>query len=137
MRALKAVTNHLPLIVFEGNMTRTSRPSFLVNLRVRSMRFACKHLQDFCGQSNFTTTSFETGSTEILVRTAQVEIHYLLVVLPPAPISFEGKPPPPPSRQRGRNCDWGHLFNRDVISMPDKWEYPWYAVWDLGTCGSP
>ncbi|TWT57082.1 Mannosyl oligosaccharide glucosidase [Thalassoglobus neptunius] len=29
-----------------------------------------------------------------------------------------------------RNADWQHLFNRDVISMPDKWEYPWYAAWD-------
>ncbi len=36
-----------------------------------------------------------------------------------------------PGRQRGRNHDWQHLFNRDVISMPDKWEYPWYAAWDL------
>lgn len=36
-----------------------------------------------------------------------------------------------PSRQEGRNSDWRHLFNRDVISMPDKWEYPWYAAWDL------
>ena len=37
-----------------------------------------------------------------------------------------------PSRARpGRNADWPHLFNRDVISMPDKWEYPWYAAWDL------
>ncbi|MEC7583684.1 MAG: glucosidase [Planctomycetota bacterium] len=35
------------------------------------------------------------------------------------------------ARQRGRNRDWWHLFNRDVISMPDKWEYPWYAAWDL------
>ncbi len=40
-------------------------------------------------------------------------------------------PPPPASRKRGRNSDWQHLFNRDVISMPDKWEYPWYAAWDL------
>ncbi|HTL27948.1 MAG TPA: hypothetical protein VL282_01955 [Tepidisphaeraceae bacterium] len=40
-------------------------------------------------------------------------------------------PPPPPERKQGRNSDWGHLFNRDVISMPDKWEYPWYAAWDL------
>ncbi|MDX2180920.1 MAG: glucosidase [Bryobacteraceae bacterium] len=40
-------------------------------------------------------------------------------------------PPPPASRKRGRNSDWGHLFNADVISMPDKWEYPWYAAWDL------
>ena len=37
----------------------------------------------------------------------------------------------PSSRFQGRNADWKHLFNRDVISMPDKWEYPWYAAWDL------
>jgi hypothetical protein len=41
------------------------------------------------------------------------------------------QPPPPESRKQGRNHDWRHLFNRDVISMPDKWEYPWYAAWDL------
>jgi len=40
-------------------------------------------------------------------------------------------PPSPPERQRVRNCDWTHLYNADVISMPDKWEYPWYAAWDL------
>jgi hypothetical protein len=40
-------------------------------------------------------------------------------------------PPPPPERKRGRNRDWLHLYNEDVISMPDKWEFPWYAVWDL------
>ena len=38
---------------------------------------------------------------------------------------------PPPARKQGRNSAWGHLFNADVISMPDKWEYPWYAAWDL------
>lgn len=41
------------------------------------------------------------------------------------------QPPPAPARRSGRNCDWRHLYNRDVISMPDKWEYPWYAAWDL------
>jgi hypothetical protein len=41
------------------------------------------------------------------------------------------QPPPPPSRRSGRNADWRHVYNRDVISMPDKWEYPWYAAWDL------
>jgi len=41
------------------------------------------------------------------------------------------QPPPPASRGTGRNSDWGHLYNADVISMPDKWEYPWYAAWDL------
>jgi hypothetical protein len=38
---------------------------------------------------------------------------------------------PPESRLNGRNSEWIHLFNDDVISMPDKWEYPWYATWDL------
>jgi hypothetical protein len=41
------------------------------------------------------------------------------------------QPKPPASRLSGRNADWTHLYNRDVISMPDKWEYPWYAAWDL------
>jgi len=41
------------------------------------------------------------------------------------------QPPPPPERRRGRNAEWFHLNNADVISMPDKWEYPWYAAWDL------
>ena len=40
-------------------------------------------------------------------------------------------PPPPPERRRGRNHAWWHLYNEDIISMPDKWEYPWYAAWDL------
>ncbi|MBX3367864.1 MAG: glucosidase [Phycisphaeraceae bacterium] len=41
------------------------------------------------------------------------------------------QPPPDPGRASGRNSDWSHLFNRDIISMPDTWEYPWYAAWDL------
>jgi hypothetical protein len=40
-------------------------------------------------------------------------------------------PKPPAERVRGRNHQWKHLYNADVISMPDKWEYPWYAAWDL------
>src|SRR5437660_460106 len=40
-------------------------------------------------------------------------------------------PPPPPERWNGRNKDWTHLYNDDIMSMPDKWEYPWYAAWDL------
>ena len=42
-----------------------------------------------------------------------------------------GQPPPPSKRLTGRNWDWTHLVNHEVISMPDKWEYPWYAAWDL------
>ena len=41
------------------------------------------------------------------------------------------QPPPPEERKKGRNSDWGHLYNSDVLSMPDKWEYPWFAAWDL------
>ena len=41
------------------------------------------------------------------------------------------QPEVPPSRAGGRNHEWEHLNNFDVISMPDKWEYPWYAAWDL------
>ena len=42
-----------------------------------------------------------------------------------------GNPAPPVERTNGRNHEWLHLYNADVISMPDKWEYPWYAAWDL------
>ncbi|MGH9123107.1 MAG: MGH1-like glycoside hydrolase domain-containing protein, partial [Acidimicrobiales bacterium] len=42
-----------------------------------------------------------------------------------------GQPPPPPQRRTGRNSGWRHLNNHDVIAMPDIWEYPWYAAWDL------
>ena len=41
------------------------------------------------------------------------------------------QPPPPPERENGRNHDWMQVYNADVISMPDKWEYPWFAAWDL------
>ena len=42
-----------------------------------------------------------------------------------------GQPSPPEKRREGRNHEWEHLYNADIISMPDKWEYPWYAAWDL------
>lgn len=42
-----------------------------------------------------------------------------------------GQIKPPAERYRGRNSEWMHLNNADIISMPDKWEYPWYAAWDL------
>ena len=41
------------------------------------------------------------------------------------------QPAPPERRRRGRNSEWRHLCNGEVVSMPDKWEYPWYASWDL------
>jgi hypothetical protein len=47
---------------------------------------------------------------------------------------LEGDPafaPPPPRRKKGRNHEWTNVYNDEVISMPDKWEYPWYAAWDL------
>lgn len=42
-----------------------------------------------------------------------------------------GQPPPPEERKTGRNSEWRHLHNERVMSMPDKWEFPWYAAWDL------
>ncbi|MHC4996231.1 MAG: MGH1-like glycoside hydrolase domain-containing protein, partial [Planctomycetota bacterium] len=39
--------------------------------------------------------------------------------------------PPPASRLEGRNHDWGHLYSQDILSVPDSWEYPWFAAWDL------
>ncbi len=42
-----------------------------------------------------------------------------------------GQPTPPPERLTGRNAEWRTLYNERVMSMPDKWEYPWYASWDL------
>jgi hypothetical protein len=42
-----------------------------------------------------------------------------------------GQPPPPPGRRTGRNCDWPHVYSRDVLSVCDGWEYPWFAAWDL------
>ncbi|MBM3288814.1 MAG: glucosidase [Candidatus Hydrogenedentes bacterium] len=41
------------------------------------------------------------------------------------------QPLPPAARREGRNVEWPHFYSRDVISMPDKWEYPWFAAWDL------
>jgi hypothetical protein len=42
-----------------------------------------------------------------------------------------GQPTPPPQRLEGRNSDWQHVFAADVLSMPDTWEFPWFAAWDL------
>jgi Glycosyl hydrolase family 63 C-terminal domain len=38
---------------------------------------------------------------------------------------------PPPARKMGRNAEWSHLFSHEIIAMPDKWEFPWFAAWDL------
>ena len=43
----------------------------------------------------------------------------------------KGQIAPPAARKTGRNHQWHSLNNEDIISMPDKWEYPWYAAWDL------
>ena len=42
-----------------------------------------------------------------------------------------GQPPPPEERKTGRNSDWEHIYNANILSMPDTWEYPWFAAWDL------
>jgi hypothetical protein len=47
-------------------------------------------------------------------------------------IGDPSQPAPPPERKKGRNHEWRHFNNGDIFSMPDKWEYPWFAAWDLG-----
>ncbi|MCU7549008.1 glucosidase [Chitinophagaceae bacterium LB-8] len=42
-----------------------------------------------------------------------------------------GQPPPPPHRLQLRNVDWKHLHSKEILSMPDKWEFPWFASWDM------
>lgn len=42
-----------------------------------------------------------------------------------------GRMKPSKNRKNGRNANWQHMYNYDILSMPDKWEYPWYAAWDL------
>ncbi len=56
---------------------------------------------------------------------------YYLLDIPRWLDGDSAQPPPPESRKQGRNRDWRHLNNADVLSMPDTWEYPWYAAWDL------
>lgn len=41
-----------------------------------------------------------------------------------------GQPPPPPERKNIRNKEWKHMHIEDILSMPDKWEYPFFAIWD-------
>ena len=41
------------------------------------------------------------------------------------------QPPPPQARKKGRNREWAHFNSGDIMSMPDTWEYPWFAAWDL------
>ncbi len=53
-------------------------------------------------------------------------------IVPAWLVGDSAQPTPPPERARLRNHDWPHLYARDVLSMPDKWEYPWFAAWDLG-----
>ena len=47
------------------------------------------------------------------------------------------QPPPPEARRHGRNSGWRHLDSFDVLAMPDPWEYPWFAAWDLGVPRDP
>ena len=77
-----------------------------------------------------------SGGAPGLRRHAVVQAYYHYVVTD----WLEGdpsEPVPPPQRLEGRNHDWTHVFTRDVISMPDKWEFPWFASWDLGFIASP
>ena len=57
--------------------------------------------------------------------------HFYHYVVKDWPVGDPGDPPAPQERQKGRNREWTHLYNADVVSMPDKWEYPWYMDGDV------
>ena len=85
------------------------------------------------------TRTCKTASTSADARSVQRQAfagmiwskQFLLLRHPALARGDPAQPAPPAQRLAGRNRDWGHLNNADVISMPDKWEYPWYAAWDL------
>ena len=92
-----------------GKRTSSTRSACRRGWRRTTSAASCaRRMPGCCGPSSSTTTSCKTGSTAIRASRRRRE-----------------------ARRQGRNSDWRHLFNRDVISMPDKWEYPWYAAWDL------
>ena len=73
------------------------------------LRIARRPTPACCGRSSSITTACSNGCRAIPVI----------------------RRPPADAPWNGRNSDWLHLYNRDVLSMPDNWEFPWYASWDL------
>jgi hypothetical protein len=76
-----------------------------------------------------------TADQKLVVRQAYAGLlwskQYYQFVIPEWIRGDPGHPPPPPGRGAIRNGDWKHLHASDILSMPDKWEYPWFAAWDL------
>jgi hypothetical protein len=131
---------------------RTVRPGETVSLRLRLAAMIDKHpyeapFADF--DANFTQRREEadefyevvlpsalSADARLIARQAFAGLlwskqyyHYVVTDW------LEGdpaQPAPPSERRQGRNSDWLHLFTRDILSMPDKWEFPWFASWDLG-----
>ena len=72
-----------------------------------SAGFSARRMPACSGPSSFIITAWSSGST-----------------------ATRPGPEPPPARRQGRNAEWQHVYNLDVLSVPDKWEYPWFAAWD-------
>jgi len=130
----------------------TVRPGETVSLRLRLAAMVDKHPHDdpFADfEANFTQRREEADEFYGVVLPSELAADARLV----ARQAFAGmlwskqyyhyvitdwmegdptQPTPPPERLHGRNSDWLHFFTRDVLSMPDKWEFPWFASWDLG-----
>ncbi|MGB3078124.1 MAG: glucosidase, partial [Saprospiraceae bacterium] len=85
--------------------------------------------------SNLNTTKADTPDLLNIHRQALAGLlwskQYFNIDIPKWLNGDPGQPAPPENRKTGRNHQWHHLNNEDIISMPDKWEYPWYAAWDL------
>ncbi len=131
---------------------RTVRPGETVSLRLRLAALIDKHpyeapFADF--DANFTQRIEEadefygvvlpsklSADAKLIARQAFAGLlwskQYYHYVVTDWLDGDPAQPAPPPERREGRNCDWRHLFTRDILSMPDKWEFPWFASWDLG-----
>jgi hypothetical protein len=91
------------------------------------IREADEFYSEFCSHLDKTSRSVQRQAFAGLFWSKQFYHYVVETWLKGDPVA----PPPPEERKHGRNSKWIQLFNEDVISMPDKWEYPWYAAWDL------
>ena len=94
------------LLSVRQSATHFTKTSSVISLTAINTLFSAKPMRAYCGRK---------GTPHYHRRLTDGDAH---------------QPTPPTSRLEGRNHDWRHLYNRDIISLPDAWEYPWYAAWD-------
>ena len=135
-RGTKAAALHQLLIPSGGSVTLKMRLCEVgsVSPRLTQQEFDSVFSARIAEADVFYATICETDPELALVqRQAHAGLlwskqfyHYIV----PDWVDGDDGPKPPSQRRSGRNRSWGHLFARDILSMPDKWEYPWFAAWD-------